>query len=136
MNADREELAHLAGYAALVAVLASANWAGLVGKLVGAVFVLGVLAYFGVVGVRALTTRVRAEAEAAADVDAVAADGGDDLLEPSEVRAKRDERIRRVAAIDGVSQVETAEAFGVPQTTVAQVVNAGRMATPETEGSA
>lgn len=70
------------------------------------------------------------------DVARVATDGGDDLLEAFEVRADRDECIRQVAAIDGVSQGEVADAFGVSQAKVSQVVNAGRMATLETEGSA
>ena len=65
---DDEQLVHLAGYAAIAGVLASANWSGPVGALVGGLFVLAggaVLAHEAYVR---LARRLRAEAEAAAEV--------------------------------------------------------------------
>jgi len=38
---DDETLAHLAGYGAIVAVLASSSWSGFAGMALGGLFVLG-----------------------------------------------------------------------------------------------
>lgn len=74
-RADR--LAHVSGYGAIVAVLALADWSGIMGTLVGLVYVFGVTVYAGLVGYEKVTTRLRAEAEAAAtDGVTAAADGG------------------------------------------------------------
>lgn len=76
-RADR--LAHVSGYGAIVAVLALADWSGIMGTLVGLVYVFGVTVYAGLVGYEKLTSRLRAEAEAAATdgpEPTPAADGG------------------------------------------------------------
>lgn len=83
-RADR--LAHLAGYAGVVAVLASATWAGPIGMLLGAIFVFGTVGYAGYVGYDVLTDQVRAEAADAAEPTA-ATDGGRPVstIEPENV---------------------------------------------------
>lgn len=72
-----EQLTHLAGYAAIVAVLGAADWSTIIGSLVAVLFVVLVVLYFGYVGYSILTARVRKQAEAAAETKPVAADGGD-----------------------------------------------------------
>lgn len=74
-RADR--VAHLSGYAGIVAVLASANWSGMIGSFVGFLFVVGVVGYAGVIGYDVVSKRLRAEAKAAAEeTPTPAADGG------------------------------------------------------------
>lgn len=64
---------HLAGYTGLVAVLGTADYAGPLGLVVAAVFIVGFVVYAGRVGADALTEHVRREAD---DTPAVA-DGGE-----------------------------------------------------------
>jgi hypothetical protein len=128
-RADR--LAHLGGYAAIAAVLASANWAGILGMLLGGAFVLLVVGYAALVGYDVLTSRVRAEA---ADVvgddptpetgDAVATDGG--RLEYRQDLPRRGARLW--LRNDDLTQAEVAEALSddeveVSRTALSRAVN-------------
>ena len=63
---DDETLAHLAGYGAIVAVLASASWSGFAGMALGGLFVIAVVIVLGLELFRYLTRRLRREAESAA----------------------------------------------------------------------
>ncbi|WP_256289530.1 hypothetical protein [Halobellus inordinatus] len=63
---DDDVLAHLAGYGAIVAVLASASWSGVAGMALGGLFVIAVVIVLGLELFRYLTRRLRREAESAA----------------------------------------------------------------------
>lgn len=73
---DDRTLVHLAGYAAIVAVLASATWSGALGAVVGWLFVLAAIVTLAREGIHRLGNRMRTEAEKAARRGSTATDGG------------------------------------------------------------
>ncbi|WP_135304111.1 hypothetical protein [Haloarcula amylovorans] len=74
---ERDRFVHLAGYASITAVLATANWAGLSAYLLAAPLMLGTLYIGGQMLVGRLVKRAREDtAPATADTPTPATDGG------------------------------------------------------------
>lgn len=77
MTEDRDLLVHLAGYASITAVLATADWAGLMAPTLALPIVLGALYYGSSMLIRQLTNRARRDLQESAPRErATATDGG------------------------------------------------------------
>jgi hypothetical protein len=73
---DRTRLIHLAGYASITAVLATADWAGLSAPLLALPIVLGALYAAGDRLIRRLTARARRDMETHVPAKSATTDGG------------------------------------------------------------
>ena len=73
---ERLKLAHLAGYASIAAVLATAEWAGPLAMVLVVPLLAWTLYHAGDLVVRRLTARARADLEEQATGGAAATDGG------------------------------------------------------------
>ncbi|QIO23085.1 hypothetical protein [Haloarcula sp. JP-L23] len=75
---DRATLVHLAGYATIASILATANWAGLSAVLLALPLVLGTLWFAGRQGARSAVDRAKADMDQPAPSPSTATDGGTD----------------------------------------------------------
>ncbi|MBX0323882.1 hypothetical protein EGH21_12660 [Halomicroarcula sp. F13] len=73
---DRATLVHLAGYATIASILATANWAGLSAVLLALPLVLGTLWVAGQQGARSAVDRAKADIDH--PIPSPATDGGTD----------------------------------------------------------
>lgn len=81
MTGEHDQLVHLAGYASIVAVLATADWAGLTARILALPIVLGALYYGGLLLIRRVTAQRRRDLEDqhGPREATAAADGGQEL---------------------------------------------------------
>lgn len=83
MTDDRGQLVHLAGYASITAVLATADWAGLSAPLLALPIVLGALYVGGDRLIRRLIARARRDVETHVPAETpTATDGGQRRRDP------------------------------------------------------
>lgn len=76
MTGERDQLVHLAGYASITGVLATAEWAGVTAWFLALPIILGALYLGGTMFVRRLTARARRDLEEDRRPQTAATDGG------------------------------------------------------------